>query len=145
MRTLIYDPIFTVSKVSLWEIFTQVENYPKYIKYCQKAELIGDFKVGSIWSDWSTVVWLPLKINHEIIKIEPEKELFFQIKLPLGGKIEQRFLFYDQDRKTKLDIEITIDIPNKVLDFLFGRALEYRNRQMIEATIDNFKRISFTK
>lgn len=138
MRKLIFELTINASVEKLWPLLAEIENYPRYIKYCRKAFLIGDFREGSTWYDWSTVVYLPLKIKHEIIRIQPNKEIIYKIGLPVG-EIWQK-LSLEVGEQTKVWFEITIDFPNPVIDKTLGALVYYRNRKMIEATIANFEK-----
>lgn len=140
MRQIMFEPIFTAPVDRLWEMFSEVSNYPRYIKYCQKAELVGEFKVGSTWSDWSTVVWIPLKIIHKIEKVKPQKEIVYRIDLPFGGNIRQHFDLQDLGKGTKVVVRIEIGFENQLMDLLVGGLVEQRNRKMIAATIGNIQR-----
>lgn len=141
MKRLVFKPVFSASTERLWQMFSDVKNYPKYIKYCHKAGLIGQFQVGSTWYDWSTVVFVPLKVNHRIVKVSPNRELLFNIDLPFFVSLDQRFILESKGVGTEVNIEITIDFKNKLMEILLGSLIAYRNRKMIEGTISNVQEI----
>jgi ribosome-associated toxin RatA of RatAB toxin-antitoxin module len=137
MRTLNFEFETSAKTDQIWSLLTDVNNYHRYIKNCIKSTLVGDFKEGSSWYDWSTVVYLPLKVNHKIIKIVPKKEIIYQIPLPLGS-IWQK-LTISEGEKTKVQLEVNIDFPNRLIDQTLGALVAYRNQDMLSATINNFK------
>lgn len=137
MKTLKFTLATNAPVENIWPIISDINSYHKYIKYCHKSKLIGKFQEGSIWYDWSTVVFLPLKINHKIIKIIPNEKIIYLIKTPLG-EIWQTMLI-EEGKKTKLKLEVNIDFPNRLIDKAFGHLVYMRNRKMLEATMKNFK------
>lgn len=139
MRRLLFETIVPTKVEQVWSLFEAVNDYPKYIQYCHRAELVGGFEVGSVWYDWSSVVYLPMKITHRIKHLEREKLIIYSIPLFGGGEIEQKFTFEDQESKTKVVVEILIDFENKLIDSLLGGLVESRNRRMIDQTINNIQ------
>lgn len=137
MRRLLFEPVFDVPLQSLWEKFADVNSYSKYIKNCHKSVLVGPFKAGSIWYDWSTVIYLPLKINHQIIKVIPKEEIIYKINLPFG-EIWQKVDFVPQGVKTKVRLEIEMNFRPKLIDKTLGSLIYLRNQQMLSETIKNY-------
>lgn len=141
MRKLSFEPEFDFPVEKIWDLFTDVSNYPAYIKYCYKAELIGSFAAGSSWYDWSTVVYFPMKVTHQIVKVEPKKEIVYKIALPTNGELWQKFTIEENEGKTKVKVEISVEFGNKLIDSLIGPLVHARNKTMIEATIDNMYKV----
>ncbi len=139
MRKLTFEPIFNTSLEKVWQLFTEIHNYPRYIEFCQTAELVGPFAPGSHWKDHSTVVYLPMDIVHEIVTVEPAKKLEYRINLPGGGELWQRFHFSEVAGQTQLKVEIDINFTNKLMDFFLGPLVQRRNQTMINQTINNFQ------
>lgn len=140
MRKLELSTLLNQPREEIWKIFSDVGNYPRYIKHCYTARLLGPFKEGSTWYDWSTVVYLPLKVTHKIIKVDPQRELIYKIDLIDGGEIWQYVTLEEVNGKTKVNLMITIDFKNKLVDNLIGPIVYSRNKNMLQATIDNFSR-----
>lgn len=141
VRKLFFEPNFQVSVEKIWSLFVKVEDYPRYIEYCRGAELVGDFKAGSTWYDWSSVVVFPLKVIHQIEKIDPNREIIYRIDLPSGGEIRQRFYLEELPTGTKVVVEISINFQNRFVDFTLGPFVAYRNQKMITATIENIREV----
>lgn len=138
MRKLNFELVTNVPAKNIWPIMTDINNYHQYIKYCLSSKLIGNFKEGSSWYDWSMVLHLPLRINHKIIKIIPNKKIVYLIKLPFG-EIWQTILIYS-GKETKVKLEVIIDFPSRMVDKTLGNLVYLRNRKMLEATIENYKK-----
>ncbi len=145
MRKLLFEPTFDHPSEKIWELFLDVGNYPAYIKYCYKAELIGPFASGSSWYDWSTVVYFPLKVTHQIVKVEAKREIVYKIVLPTKGELWQKFTIEENEGKTKVKVEISVEFGNKLIDSLLGPMVHARNKIMIEATIENMYKVLGTK
>lgn len=137
MKRLVFEPVFDSPIEVIWDKFSDVNNYSKYIKYCHKSVLVGPFKSGSHWYDWSTVVYLPLKIDHQIIKVVHQEEIVYKINLPFG-EIWQRVNFTSLGSKTKLKLEIDINFRYNLLNQTIGRLVYYRNQKMMKETIKNY-------
>lgn len=137
MKSLNFEFTTSASTKNIWSILSDVDNYHRYIKYCRSSKLKGEFKEGSSWYDWSTVVFLPLKINHKIIKITPGEKIIYQIKMPIGN-IWQTILI-SKGKKTKVKLEVVIDFPNRFIEKTLGALVYMRNREMLASTMNNFK------
>lgn len=138
MRRLVFELVTDKRSDKIWQILADINNYHKYIKYCYYSHLVGDFKEGSTWYDLSTVALIPLRINHKIIKIIPNKKIVYIIKTPIV-EIWQTILI-KKSRKTRLKLEVTIDFPNRLIGKILGTFLYLRNRQMLEKTMQNYKK-----
>ena len=46
---------------AVWELFADIENYPRYVKFMRSVELKGKPGLGTIWYDWTTILFLPMK------------------------------------------------------------------------------------
>lgn len=139
MRKLTFELVTPSSAKRIWPIMSDINNYHKYIKYCHHSKLVGSFKEGSTWYDWSTVAFLPLKINHEIIKIIPNKKIVYLIKSPFG-EIWQTISIKER-RETRVKLEIVIDSPNRLVENTIGLLVYKRNKQMLEETIKIIKMV----
>ena len=140
MRTLEFETTIPVAIDEVWFMFEKVEEYPQVIEYCYRAKLVGGFKEGSLWYDWSTVLVVPLKVIHTIDKILPKEEISYSIALPFGGFLKQNSKLEGKNsRETRVKMIVSIDFKNKLLDFLVGGFVEYRNKKMINKTIENFQ------
>ena len=137
MRNLTFSIKTDAPVNKIWIIISDINSYHKYIKYCHKSKLVGDFKEGSSWYDWSTVVFLPLKINHLIIKIIPGKQIGYLIKTPFG-EIRQKITI-KKGKKTLLRLDVTINFPNWLIDKTLGNFVYLRNYQMLKTTMKNYK------
>lgn len=139
MRKLFFTTLLNVPSDQIWPRLEDINNYPAYIKFCHKAELNGPFVSGSTWYDWSSVVIIPLKITHEIISVVPKKEIIYRIKLPSNGELWQKLILNTEEGKTRVSLEVTIEFGSKILDIIIGPLIYYRNKVMLEATLNNIK------
>ena len=139
MKKLEFESIVDYPLDKTWYMFSQVENYPAYLKYCIQAVLEGDFKEGAYWYDWTTVVYFPLKIRHKITKVSYHNELRYLIKNPFLT-IEQTINFKDLQTRTKVNISFKIDFTNSLLEKVFGPVVYRRNTEVIEYLMNNYKK-----
>ncbi len=140
MRRLEFESIVDFQLERTWKLFTEVENYPDYIKFCNRAIPEGSFEEGNYWYDWTTILYLPLKIRHKIVKISLQKELLYLIEVPFII-IEQKITFEDLRPQTRVKIELTFNFGNKLLEKVFGPLLFRRNTEMIEDLMNSYKRV----
>lgn len=138
MKKLIFEPVFDSSVEQTWAFFSEIEHYPKYIKYSHSTYLDGDFKEDSIWYEWTTVMYLPMKIKHRIKKVTLLEEIIYHVEFP-AGEIWQKLNFEDLSGKTKVKAEITIKFHHFLLEKIIGPLVYKRNISMVEASINNFK------
>ncbi len=138
MRKLAFELTTTAPVKKIWSVISDINNYHKYIKYCYYSRLVGDFKEGSTWYDFSTVAFVPLIINHKITKIIPHQKVVYVIKSPFG-QIHQTISIV-KGKKTRVELEVVIDITNGLIDKTLGTMLYKRNEQMLEETMQNYKK-----
>lgn len=108
MKNLEIESVLDLSMEKTWKLLTEVEKYPYYIKFCNKAVLEGPFAEGGYWYDWTSVVYIPLKIRHKIEKVLPRQEIRYLITTPLLT-ISQNVTCTEEQSKTKIKIEFKYD------------------------------------
>ena len=142
MRRIFVQPKFSVGKARLWSFIADVQDYPKTIPFCQRVEIKDELKVGGYWADWSTILWVPLKINHDIIEVQEPNRLRYKIKTFFGSELGQNFVLEGNEEESQVQAEFTIDLKPRLLDFFLGKLVEKRNLEMIEGTIKNVRRLT---
>lgn len=140
-RSVVLSADLKVQAGTLWKFVANVKTYPKFVKFMQSAEVDGAFRPGSSWTDWSTVMFIPLKIKHEILKVEKEKTVVNLIKMPLGGQIIQTVTIEPKAKFVRVKLGAEIKLASSVLDSLIGPILEVRTRTMYEGTLENVQAI----
>lgn len=138
-RKVVHSTRVNLNPQELWSMLTNIEQYPKYIKYMQSSRLHGKFDVGNHWTDISTVMFYPMNVKHEIINIKEGREVAFLIKLPLGGKIVQKGVIEDRGKYISLKLEATIDLGHPLVDLLVGSILQKRTKKMFKGSLKNKK------
>jgi hypothetical protein len=137
MRTFKLQTALPKTKKNPWEIIENINSYPNLVKFMEKAWLRGPFQVGSHWYDITSILWIPIIIDHKIVSIEKGKEVRFEIDLPFKGKMLQRLSLVEGK---SLELEISFSLP-KWLDQAIGPLLERRVKEMIVGTIENVKQM----
>lgn len=140
MKNLEIESVLDLSMEKTWKLLTEVENYPYYIKFCNKAVLEGPFEEGSYWYDWTSVVYLPLKIRHKIEKVLPRQEIKYLITNPLLT-IRQNVTCTEEQSKTKIRIEFKYDFANKLFEKIFGSLIYRRNKEMLVNLMGNYQKV----
>lgn len=138
-RKVVHVKDVEVHPKELWSLITNVEDYPRYIKYMQRSELNGQFELGNKWSDISTVMFYPINVKHEIIDIKEGKEFTFLIRLPFKGKIIQKGIIEDKGDYVSFQLQATIDLGHPLIDLLLGPILEKRTSEMLLGILENEK------
>jgi uncharacterized membrane protein len=120
----------------IWDIFSNVRNFPKYFKYVNKVFYKGDVKLGAVWHDLTTFIFL-LYVKHTVTVFEKEKILGFDVKIFTGGFIKERVLFekINEEKATKVKISVCFDFNNSILSFLFDKYFEKRMTESISKAI----------
>lgn len=137
MKKLTFEPSFDAPVEKVWTYFSDIENYSKYLKYTKKVYSFGGFKEGALWDEWTTILFVPLYVRHQIKKIVPNEEIVYHVDLP-GAKIWQKVSFKDLKEKTRLEIDITISFKNIFVEQILGEIVYKRNQNMVESSISNF-------
>ncbi len=142
MRTASVEADLNLSKDKLWELFTNISNYPKYIKFVQKTELKGNELVpGAIWYDWTTILFVPMKIKHIVVLVKSQSEIGFDVPMVFGSLMQQRFSFFGDSNKTMVKGKISFDFKNGLLDKILGPILQKRLQEMLEGSLENFRKV----
>lgn len=123
-----------------WDKIVDVKNWDKLIKFVKKIYISQPVKEGVIFYDVTTILLLPVKIKHTIIKIDKYKNFFMEAYLPFdSGKMYQTIEIKKQDNISTVNIEIKFQINNFILDLIFGPILKRRLRQMIVETLQKVR------
>lgn len=137
MREISVNELFPASVETMWNLFSDIEHYPKYVHFVKSVEIVKGIKEGGMWYDISTIMFLPWRYDHYITKFEKNKEIEFTVYLTTGGKIVQNFSFKQNGEQARIVGYVTIDLGWKILDFFLGSFLEQRMQMMVNGTIKN--------
>lgn len=116
-----------------WDMITNIEKYPQYVKFVKKVKLYGT-GIGSQWDDITTILWLPLKMHHTVNSFLENKEYGFIVHLPIGGYMEQKYTFSQKDQGTSIQALVTYDFENKFFNATIGSILKGRLENMLIST-----------
>lgn len=142
MRTAKVEAELNLSEEELWQLFIDISNYPKYIKFVQKTELKSEKLIpGAIWYDWTTILFVPMKIKHIVVSVKPRSEIGFDVTLIFGGIMQQRFSFSGDSNRTLIKGQISFDLKNNFMSKILGGFLQKRLQEMLEGSLENFKKI----
>jgi ribosome-associated toxin RatA of RatAB toxin-antitoxin module len=133
----------THSHEELWKLAADLEKYPEWVKFCKKVT-ITEIKEGETFYDVTTLLWIPLKIEHVITKLNPHEDIHFFIKLPGGGKMWHRFAFKQDGQHGLVVADISFDLGNKLYNATVGYVLEKRWENLLRHSfpgLDEIKRL----
>lgn len=136
-RSVVLSADLNLPSGTLWKFIANVKIYPKFVKFMQSAEIDGSFSPGSVWTDWTRIMLVPLRIKHEILEAEKGKRVVNLIKLPLGGQIIQTVTIEPKAKFARIKLGAEINLGNGFLDSLIGPILEARIRAMYQGTLEN--------
>jgi len=128
------------SQKALWKRVANLEKYPKQVKYC-KAIFITEIKEGAVFHDITTLLWIPLKIKHIILKLDPYKEIKFLLPLPGGGKMWHTFMFKQEAKHARVNIEMAFDLGNRIFNATVGHIIEKRLVALLKHGLSGFEEI----
>jgi ribosome-associated toxin RatA of RatAB toxin-antitoxin module len=130
MRTLrLAGTTRILSAEQIWDRISQVENYPQYVKFCRSVTAeMGES--GPRYTDVTTLLWVPLSIEHEVVLSKPGEELHYYLPLPLGGKMWHVYRIKQQGDEAELQADIRFDLGNPIFNHTVGRVLKRRLEQM---------------
>lgn len=139
MRTIVINQTLDLPLSKIWNLFTDLKNYPKYFKYVNKVFYKGEVKKGLVWYDFATFVF-PLIVKHKITIFEKEKNLGFDVYIPFGGYIRERINFESKNNLTRISGSLIFDFGNPLFSFLFDDIFEKRLRESISQALIRVKR-----
>lgn len=127
----------SISLDTAWELITDIKNYPKRIMFVKKVKIYGLGK-GSQWDDLTTILWFPLKMRHTITSFKKNAEYSFYIPIQTGGFMKQKYILTQESKKcVKIEITVTFDLGNYILNSIFGTILKQRLKKMLISSIQN--------
>lgn len=126
------------TKISLenaWNLITDIEKYPQRVKYVKKVKVYGR-GVGAFWEDITSILWIPIKIQHTITAYKKNKEYSFTIPLSFGGRMTQKYMLLKENPK-KIIVKglITYDLGSKILNDTIGTILKPRLKKMLISSL----------
>lgn len=127
------------SKELIWHFITDLKRYPKHVKFVKSVSFSEPLYLGSQFSDITTIAYIPLKVTHKVDVFEKEKSLGFYVKMPLTGYMIQRVNIKSKNNKRELGLSIEFDFQNRLFDFVLGKFLEKRIREMLLYILESEK------
>lgn len=124
----------------LWDLITDLEKYPRYVKFVKSVYPITRLKKGSEFTDVTKIVWVPITINHTVDIYEKNKKLGFFVKMPLGGEMYQRVVLMPEKEGTQVEMWIEFTHGNAIFDFFAGPILSKRLKEMLEFILEKGKK-----
>lgn len=127
-----------LSKEAMFDKIFHIERYPQWVKYCKKI-YVNEIKEGATFEDITTILWIPMKINHTILSIKKNKEIIFFMNLPGGGKMWHIFTFDQKGEYTYMRSEVTFDLGNQLYNNTVGYILEKRWENLMKNAFPEVK------
>ena len=125
-----------LSTEATWSLLTNIEEYPRYVRYVRSVEISGPLKEGKEWFDWTSIVWIPMRVKHKTTKMIKNRKLAYEVPLPLGGKMFQSIDLSADNASTLVRGKIDFDLGNPVFNFFIGPILKLRLQSMMTSTLD---------
>lgn len=138
MRTIKIKETLDLPIDKVWELFINLDNYPKYFKYTKKVFYKGEMKLGFEWYDFATFIF-PLIVKHKTTVFEKQKNLGFDVYVPLKGYVKERVSFKNKGNSTGINASIVFDFGNPVFSFLFDNIFEKRMRESVNGALIKFR------
>lgn len=139
MKKIEIQEILDLPIDKVWELFINLDNYPKYFKYTKRVFYKGQMKLGFEWYDFATFVF-PAIVKHKTTVFDKEKTLGFDVYIPLKGYIKERISFENKGNATGIKASVVFDFGNPVFSFLFDNIFENRMKESINGALTKFKR-----
>ncbi len=139
MKEIIIKEKFDYPLDKVWEMFVDLENFPKYFKYVNKVFYNEKMSLGSVWYDFASFV-VPIIVKHKTTVFEKEKTLGFEVYIPFRGFVKERVNFTQKGDSTEIDGNLVFDFGNPIFSFLFDKLFEKRMKESIDGAISKFKR-----
>ncbi|OGH02672.1 MAG: hypothetical protein A2798_03485 [Candidatus Levybacteria bacterium RIFCSPHIGHO2_01_FULL_37_17] len=143
MRKVIVKGSISLTSAQIWSLITDLNMYPKYIKFVQKVGFDKPLSLRSQFSDITTIAYIPLKVTHKVDVYEKEKTLGFYVKMPITGYMKQSVKIENSGSIRTLNLTIEFDFQNKLFDFIFGRFLEKRVKEMLLYILESGKKLEY--
>ncbi len=122
-----------------WLLFADLKNYPRYFKYVNKIYSKEEMNLHSEWYDFATFI-VPVIVKHKVTVFEKEKQLGFDVNIPLTGYVKERMSFKENGGVTYIEATIEFNLGHKSFNFPFEEIFEKRMRESISGAIAKFKK-----
>ncbi len=122
----------------IWELLTDLTLYTKYVKHTQKVYGPKKLTIGTGWQDWSTMLWVPIKVSHKVVVFDKNKAIGFDIPFPwpVGGEMIQRIYLERNGPKTKFNASMKFRFGNRFVNILISSILKARLRDTMLYTME---------
>ncbi len=117
---------------TMWHRVADITTYPQRIKYCHKVWDV-DLREGGGYTDLTTIMWVPLTINHHIVEERYHTRIKYSLAHWGGWTSTQTYTFTTDQDITTLEANISFDFGNQVLNNTFGPILKKRIVRMLES------------
>jgi hypothetical protein len=105
MQKVIISTDLSLSIHQVWELLSNTNHYSRFIAYQLYVEPVGELEEGMDWYDITTILWIPLKINHTVTVFKKHKQLTNSLSFPFNGWMIQDFLGFFINKKRWKNID----------------------------------------
>lgn len=138
-RRVIREETLQMSCKEFWCAISDVKNLPLWAKFVTKSQAGGPLEEGSIYSDITTILWIPLKIKHIVKDIKKEERITLELPLFFGGMMWENFVIKKRGNDTYVRAEVSFDLKWSVIDLVIGTILEKRVDKMLKCSMQNLQ------
>lgn len=139
MRKVVVKGQTSLSSDKLWSLITDLNNYPKHVKFLKKIEFEKPLSLGSKFSDITTIAFVPLKVVHTVDVFEENKRLGFFVQMPVKGFMKQTVNILSRKGKSEVELSVDFDFQNAIFELVFGTFLERRIKEMLLYILESGK------
>jgi uncharacterized membrane protein len=139
MRVITITEKLDVPVEKAWMLFADLKNYPRYFKYVNRIYSKDEMNLHSEWYDFATFI-VPVIVKHKVTVFEKEKQLGFDVDIPLTGYVKERMSFTENGGVTHIEATIEFHFGNKHFRLPIEEIFEKRMRESISGAIAKFKK-----
>lgn len=122
---------------AVWARMSDLDEYPRHFKYVKRVQK-QELRVGETWLDWTNILFVTIKVAHQVKSLEAPRLVTFVARTPFGGSLTETFAVDELGQTLRVNALIEIDL--RLLDFFIGRFLEKRLAEMISGALDVLER-----
>lgn len=129
-----------ISQEKAWSFITSVKDYPKVMPFTYAVSATHDpLKVGSKWSDITTILWIPLRMTHHIYRYDAYHTLSQRIDLPFAAELDEQFHLKSNGKKTKVSVTVTFHPGHIPLSPMILSIWEKRMKYLVSTAVQNLE------
>lgn len=133
MPRFFYEDTLPYSAEQLYNLVSEIENYPEFVPWCCDAKIVqrdNDIIIADLYIDFKAITG---KYTSKVKLDSENKEISVEAVKGLFEYLNQKWKFIQKTNKTQIEFEIDFKVKNPFLNKVLGLVFDQACNKMIKA------------